>query len=383
MPSFFSPLHRFANPRVDANGKPTTKFVLGYLALLSVVAVAEWWSLQVQGRAEMLGGPIVGAWFVASIAALNYLLRRTPAAWSIAGVAALMSVADLVFCVLVAGNVTRLTVHYLPWSMSSEFRNASELNNVFEYTILLMGMLAIVISARGWFKYSTQARISHEAQLQVERERANMAERNRELVKSELRFLRAQIEPHFLWNTLAHVQHLTKKSPQDAEKMTGFLISYLRSSVAQDSGDMVTLRSDVDSVRAYLELMRIRMGTRMSFKVVLEPGLNEVPFPPRLIHTLVENAVKHGIEPKVGPVMVTVAVAIKPDDKDTLAIEVIDNGVGIQASGPTKGTGMGLTSVRKRLSLIYGDKATLSVYELPQGGTASRIEVPLNPKTTS
>ena len=210
-----------------------------------------------------------------------------------------------------------------------------------------------------------------------------MAERNRELVKSELRFLRAQIEPHFLWNTLAHVQHLTRKNPEDAEKMTGFLISYLRSSVAQDSGDMVTLRSDVDSVRAYLELMRIRMGARMGFKVVLEPGLNEVPFPPRLIHTLVENAVKHGIEPKVGPVKVTVAVAIKPDDKDTLAIEVIDNGVGIHASGPTKGTGMGLTSVRKRLSLIYGDKATLSVYELPQGGTASRIEVPLNPGAPS
>lgn len=148
MLSISSPLHRFANLRVDSKGKPTTKFVLGYLALLSVIAVAEWWSVQGQGHAELLGGPIVGAWFVASIAALNYLLRRTPAAWSIAGVAALMSAADLVFCVLVAGSVTRITVFYLPWSMPGDLRTSSDFNKVFEYTILLVCMLAIVISAR-------------------------------------------------------------------------------------------------------------------------------------------------------------------------------------------------------------------------------------------
>lgn len=370
-------LNRFLRCRLDVGGRPTTKFVLLYLALLSFLAAAEWWALKGDKQTENLGGPIVGAWFVASIAALNYLARSTPAGWSTAGVAALMSVVDLVFCVLVAGSVTRLMVFYLPWSLAGEFKSSNEFNAVVEYSILLMVMLALVVAARGWLKYSTQARSTHEAQLEVERGRANMEARDKELVMAELKLLRAQIEPHFLWNTLAHVQHLTRKNPADAERMTGYLISFLRSAVPQNASDMTTLGADVESVRAYLELMRIRMGSRMSFKVVLEPGLNEFEFPPRIIHTLVENAVKHGIEPKVGPVTVTVAVAIKPDERNTLAIEVIDNGVGLLPSASTKGNGMGLASVRRRLSLIYGAKATLSVNGIPHGGTSSRIEVPL------
>lgn len=361
----------------DGGERPTAKVVTLYLAIASVLAGLEWWALNQHYGSEFLGGPILGAWFVASTASLNYMLKRTPPVWSIAGVAALISTVDLVFFVIVAGSVSRMMAFFFPWIWARGFKNSNDVVVAMEFVFYFVLLVALAIAARGWSKYSSQAHIAQEAKLEVERERANVAERDRELVRAELAVLRAQIEPHFLWNTLAQVQYLTRKSPPDAEKMTGYLIRYLRAAVPQTHGSMTTLGSEVESVRAYLELMKIRMGSRLTATVEIEHGLDEVSFPPRLIQTLAENAIKHGIEPKVGPVTLTVTAAVKSDDVRRLVIEVIDNGVGLQAQPSTKGTGLGLRSVRERLRLLYGEDASLSVNGASHGGAVSRIEVPL------
>jgi hypothetical protein len=122
--------------------------------------------------------------------------------------------------------------------------------------------------------------------------------------------------------------------------------------------------------------MKIRMGVRLTIAVSVDPALVDTPFPPLLIQTLVENAIKHGIEPKVGPAVLTVTVKVLPD-KQHLSISVQDNGIGLQQSPATKGSGMGLNNIRERLRLLYGSKASLSVNGALEGGVISDIKVPL------
>jgi sensor histidine kinase YesM len=204
---------------------------------------------------------------------------------------------------------------------------------------------------------------------------------DREVARSELAILRAQIEPHFLWNTLAHVQYLTRKQPEDAETMMGHLIRFLRSAVPRSRGKVSTLGMELESVEAYLELMKIRMGPRLTANVEMDRSLSEVSFPPLLIQTLVENAIKHGIEPKVGTASVTVS-AKATSDGERLVIEVTDDGVGLQTAPATQGTGMGLKSVRERIQLLYGSGAALFILGAQSGGVTARMEMPF-PKSES
>jgi sensor histidine kinase YesM len=267
-----------------------------FLATLATIAVGlaalEWWSASELYGSERIGGPITGIAFVAVLAVLPRILNRFTGHWYDAVVAALTAVVELIFCVAVFGSLSAIAVLFLPFSITSKFMQG---DSATDYIIFLMLTLGLVIAARGWAKYSAQMLLASKAQLETERARAQVAERDRELARAELTVLRAQIEPHFLWNTLAHVQYLTRKNPEDAEKMTGHLIKYLRSAVPQTRGQSTTLGSEIESVRAYLELMKIRMGARLTVTVSVEPAQVDVPFPPLLIQTLVENAIKHGL----------------------------------------------------------------------------------------
>lgn len=348
------------------------------LATLATIAIGlgalEWWSLNELYGSEKFSGPIIGVALVGALAVLLRLLNRLTGQWYEAVATALTAMVELMFCVAILSSLSALAVLLLPFSITSRFMQG---DSATDFIIFLMLTLGLVIAARGWAKYSAQALLASKAQLEAERTRALVAERDRELARSELTVLRAQIEPHFLWNTLAHVQYLTKKSPEDAEKMMGHLIKFLRSAVPQTRGGSTTLGSEIESVRAYLELMKIRMGARLTVTVVIEPELNTNAFPPLLIQTLVENAIKHGIEPKVGPVTLSVIAKASPVEK-LISIEIQDNGVGLQDSASTKGTGLGLNSVRDRLRLVYGAEALLSVAGAMEGGVISTIRIPMN-----
>jgi sensor histidine kinase YesM len=353
-----------------------------FLATLATIAIGlaalEWWSFNELYGSEKFAGPIMGVALVGVLAVLLKLLNRLTGQWYDAVVTALTAMVELMFCVAILSSLSALAVLLLPFSITSRFMQG---DSATDFIIFLMLTLGLVVAARGWAKYSAQALLVSKAQLEIERTRAIVAERDRELARSELAVLRAQIEPHFLWNTLAHVQHLTRKSPEDAEKMTGHLIRFLRSAVPQNRDTLTTLGTEMESVRAYLELMKIRMGARLSVSVECDPSLSAIPFPPLMLQTLVENAIKHGIEPKVGPVSLSVVAKSTPGSK-SLAVEVRDSGVGLQNSPATKGSGVGLKSVRERLQLLYGTEAELQIAGSVDGGVVARIQIQIPMSTT-
>jgi signal transduction histidine kinase len=204
-----------------------------------------------------------------------------------------------------------------------------------------------------------------------ERRAAEQTATEKELSVARLNLLHAQIEPHFLYNTLANAQVLTRSEPQQADRMLGHLIQYLRHSLPNTDGAMSTLGDELERTRAYLEILRIRMGPRLALEVDVPDALRAIQMPSMMLQTLVENAIKHGLEPKPGGG--TVWLLARRDD-DRVAVTVADNGLGFGVAGG--GTGIGLKNVRERLRLIYGERATLSVVANAPEGVAATITVP-------
>ena len=211
--------------------------------------------------------------------------------------------------------------------------------------------------------------------LQRQRRQAETRERalqlERELLASRLAVLQAQIEPHFLYNTLANVQALTRKDPAGAEQMLAHLIDYLRSAMPAMRGHRSTLGREMSLARAYLSIMQFRMGERLSFTVDTPADLVHCTFPPTIIGTLIENAIKHGVEPARAGGRIDVAART---DGARLHIEVADTGIGFSASA---GSGVGLANARERLSVLYGDAAELDLTLNQPQGVIARVSVPL------
>ena len=213
--------------------------------------------------------------------------------------------------------------------------------------------------------------------LQRQRRQAQTRERalqlERELLASRLAVLQAQIEPHFLYNTLANVQALTRKDPAGAEQMLAHLIDYLRSAMPAMRGHRSTLGRELALARAYLSIMHFRMGDRLRFAVEAPDDLLNVDFPPTIIGTLIENSIKHGLEPaRAGGRIDIVARA----HAGVLRIEVADTGIGFSASS---GSGVGLANARERLSMIYGESAELDLSLNQPTGVIASVIVPLPP----
>ncbi|QNK00615.1 sensor histidine kinase [Dyella telluris] len=210
-----------------------------------------------------------------------------------------------------------------------------------------------------------------------EQMRAQQTESEKERTVARLNLLHAQVEPHFLYNTLASAQYLTRTDPQQADHMLGHLIHYLRHSLPQRDDALSTLGDELERTRAYLEIMRLRMGPRLALQIDVPDTLRAIAIPPMMLQTLVENAIKHGLEPKPGGG--TVWILARQDD-GAIAITVADDGRGFNdASG---GTGIGLKNVRERLRLIYGSAASLAVVSNAPEGVAATITVPLRTDAT-
>jgi signal transduction histidine kinase len=193
----------------------------------------------------------------------------------------------------------------------------------------------------------------------------------KELTVARLSLLHAQVEPHFLYNTLASAQYLTRSNPAQADDMLGHLIAYLRHSLPSAEDTVSTLGDELERARAYLEILKIRMGARLGLQLDVPEPLRATPLPPMMLQTLVENAIKHGLEPK--PAGGTVWILARRDG-DTIAITVADDGQGF--SNEVGGTGIGLKNVRERLHLIYGGQASLAVVANVPVGVAATITVP-------
>jgi LytS/YehU family sensor histidine kinase len=194
----------------------------------------------------------------------------------------------------------------------------------------------------------------------------------------QLAVLASQVEPHFLFNTLSGVRAAMLSDPDRGIVMIDHLIAYLRSTIPQLRADRATsvvpLGAQLDSVHAYLGVIAARMP-RLSVHVDCTPALRNAVIPPLMLISLVENAIKHGIEPKKGPATVQVS-AVRRDvgGVDMLELTVMDDGVGF---GAAAGSGIGLSNIRERLKHLYGAAAALSLRAIEAGGVAASITLPL------
>ncbi|CAG0979522.1 two-component system, LytTR family, sensor histidine kinase AlgZ [Burkholderiales bacterium] len=201
---------------------------------------------------------------------------------------------------------------------------------------------------------------------------SRQSELSRQLAESQLKLLQLQVEPHFLFNTLASARQLAEKGAPDAARLIGELIVFLRAATPALREARTTLANEADLVRAYLSIMRTRLGRRLEFAVSIPDALADAPLPPGMLVTLVENAIKHGIEP--WPPGGRIDVRARAAD-GMLEVTVADTGAGLEGAH-TAGTGIGLANIRERLALLYDGRASLEFEENSPRGFLARIVLP-------
>lgn len=211
--------------------------------------------------------------------------------------------------------------------------------------------------------------LSERRRLEAEHERAETL--------SRLKVMQSQIEPHFLFNTLANVQALIAVDPKRAGDMVQALTAMLRTNLSRVRADHTSLGDELTIIEHYLTIQSIRMGDRLRFDIEVPESLKALPMPPLLLQPLVENAIKHGLEPKPG------GGEIRIDASDSgsgyCELRVADTGLGTDASAATQGAGVGLNNVRERLQALYGESASLRLQSLPEGGMQALVRLPAMP----
>jgi signal transduction histidine kinase len=200
------------------------------------------------------------------------------------------------------------------------------------------------------------------------------SELERKALDSRLRLLQAQVEPHFLFNTLANVRELVYAGSPQATAVLDSLIAYLRAAVPRLNEPATTIDQEVQLVRAYLELMHMRMPDRLQFTLQVDEAARPLRCPPTTLLTLVENAVRHGIDPSEEGGRIDVLVQVRDG---RCHAEVRDTGVGLEAPGD--GLGTGLATLRERLQLVFGNGAQLRISSLVPHGVCAEVEFPAPP----
>lgn len=242
--------------------------------------------------------------------------------------------------------------------------------SLFDY--LLLGLIFSSIASL-MFYWRGQMLLAMEAQ------QANMlklANQEKLLVESQLRALQAQIEPHFLFNTLANVQGLIDADPKAAKQMLESFTRLLRHTLQRSRKSDTNLGQELEIVHEYLSIQKQRLGNRLHFYFKVDQSLNQFPFPPLLLQPLVENAIRHGIEPSLTGGTINIEISrIDMDRRPAiLQVKVIDTGQGFDEHGSQ---GVGLANVRDRLNGTYGPNAKLIMAENHPHGVIAILEVPI------
>ena len=233
-------------------------------------------------------------------------------------------------------------------------------------SLVLFSLVPGVIAT--WFFYSRGRLAATEA-------RAQQAQRH--AAEAQLRLLEAQLEPHMLFNTLANLRVLIAVDPPRAQAMLDRLIAFLRATLTASRAGRHALSAEFARLADYLALMQVRMGERLQTRLDLPDALANLAVPPLLLQPLVENSIRHGLEPSVAGGRIEVGAAREGDD---LVLRVRDTGVGLAAPAGD-GTRFGLQQVRERLSTLYGERASLTLSPAgdAEGGTLALIRLPIAP----
>lgn len=222
--------------------------------------------------------------------------------------------------------------------------------------------------------FATQQKM-HASEKQIQQEKIQRLTMEKEATLTTLRLLQAQIEPHFLFNTLSNVTALLDTDIANAKKMLTHFNNYLRVCLQRTRQEKVTLSEELELVIQYLEICKIRFGSRIRYTISDETQNPQLPFPPLMIQPLVENSIKYGLEPLTEGGTITINCRI---EADMLEVEISDTGVGLDRQG-IDGTnaGIGINNVSRRLETIYGSTASLELFQNRPSGVTALIKVPL------
>lgn len=235
--------------------------------------------------------------------------------------------------------------------------------------VMIGAATAALFGVLGTWHFHDEARVQ-EARAEADAERLQRIEQEALAAHTQLALLQAQIEPHFLFNTLSNVVGLIDTDAPAARKMLIDLTALLRTSLTRTRKPVVTLAEELDLLRAYLGIMAVRMGTRLDWRIEAAPDTLGARLPPLLVQPLVENAIRHGLEPKAEAGQLSIRCQ---RDENMIDIEVSDNGLGISGN---LCEGTGLANVRQRLAATCGERSTLSLKANPGGGVIAQLRLP-------
>ncbi|MEP7061263.1 MAG: histidine kinase [Betaproteobacteria bacterium] len=318
-----------------------TEFSLAYL-------IRQW--LDYLGECLLMATPITLVLLVADAAS------RAARRWVRTLLALLAIVAGAT-----AGRLLLIAYYDFPWTDIFERDFSSD---IIYWTAIAAGVITIHTVQKGLADASHALHRSEVDQLQL----------SKQMLEARLQVLRAQIEPHFLFNALANAKRLCQTDVGRGLTMLEHLLRYLRAALPKMRGESSTLGEEVDLVTSYLAVLQIRMGNRLRHRVEVASRLQSHPFPPMMLLTLVENSIKHGIAPASNGGAISVLATAAGE---FLEVTVADTGVGFGAA-PTAGTGVGLSNTRDRLAALHGSAGELRLASNEPHGVLATIRLPLH-----
>ena len=338
------------------------------LALNSVIALILWGGSPARRLdVQMVYSQAIGLtiWAIINVGAI-LIDRDSPIGWPRGGKGAALVVTGIVAGALLGTWVGDRYAGLDSWGRIT--RRGESFFFVFGLTFVVGGVISYFYFVRGKSAYLA-------AQLEATQ---------RQAAEARLKLLQSQLEPHMLFNTLANLRALIGVDPPAAQQMVDRMNDYLRATLSASRATLHPLSAEFERLRDYLDLMAIRMGPRLRHELNLPDALRALPVPTLLLQPLVENAIRHGLEPKLAGGAITVRAA--RDGAGDLLLEVADTGVGYPPDAHdsiANGRGFGLTQVKERVTSAYGGLGRVEVQSQPGAGTTVRITLPLAPDTSS
>jgi len=229
----------------------------------------------------------------------------------------------------------------------------------------------IILSSVIFYFFITKLRLKYRGEM-IKQEKIKHTAMEKEYLSANLKMLQAQMEPHFLFNTLSNILSLIDTQPDKGKSMLLDLTKILRTSLSRTMPEQTTLSQEISMIEAYLHIQKIRMDERLNYEIDVPDNIRQYSFPPMLLQPLVENAVKHGLEPKVEGGEIFIRATLQDH---LLIIKVTDTGLGFSDFDKA---GVGIANVRKRLGLLFGEKGRLIMEENKSHGVCATMEVPVN-----
>ncbi|MGP8308642.1 sensor histidine kinase [Vibrio sp. YIC-376] len=239
--------------------------------------------------------------------------------------------------------------------------------------MLSVGLMGLLFSAMCYFYFHSREKQAI-AQRELETIKREKAEQERALVLSQLKQMQSQIEPHFLFNTLANISALMSQDVDKAKQMLEQLTALLRATLKNSREERTTIENEIALIDAYLAIQQIRLGDRLSYSIEVEEGLGQIELPPMMLQPLVENAIIHGIEPKREGGEVNLRIKC---EHQLLQVEVRDSGVGLNHVSQHCGSGIGLSNLKQRVDALYSGKGLVLISEPVEGGVSVRLSWPI------